>query len=191
MLWLKHQNSCRRSLLKAIALCVWKGIQATCILAHSNMISGECCKSTVLTCTSPEMQQMVQMEGTQMVFMHCKCVMQSSHVTFGHFWLSAPYTTIVLTGALAPNRDWEAYTILVQVQALSTSPIWGTDFHDWFSFATCHSASSSWAWVCLWPIVLQMRRSLNDCMKMGKTITKHLATTTDHHIIMQLICVRN
>ena len=43
---------------------------------------------------------------------------------------------MVLTGALAPNNDCVAYTMLVQVHALNTSPIWGTDFQDWFSFAT-------------------------------------------------------
>jgi len=42
--------------------------------------------------------------------------------TLGHFWLSAPYTTMVLTGAFTPSNDLVAYTKFVQVHALSTSP---------------------------------------------------------------------
>lgn len=47
---------------------------------------------------------------------------RSRGATLLHFWLSAPYTTIVRLGALAPKRAVVWYTKLVQVQALSTSP---------------------------------------------------------------------
>ena len=46
-----------------------------------------------------------------------------TELTLGHFWLSAPYMTIVLTGACTPSSDFVGYTRLVHVHPLRTSPI--------------------------------------------------------------------